>query len=75
MPRQVVVSLPEFIVVSDPILASSGFRRIGPRSNTRPHLKESKSGKTTLDRLFLGALGIGPDPFQLVYDQLMKRNP
>jgi len=29
----------------------------------------------SLDRPFRGDLGIGPDPYQLVYDQLMKGNP
>lgn len=29
----------------------------------------------TLDRPFRGSLGIPPDPYQLVYDQLMKNNP
>ena len=29
----------------------------------------------SLDRPFRGDLGIGADPFQLVYDQLMKSNP
>jgi hypothetical protein len=28
-----------------------------------------------LDRPFRGDLGIGPEPYQLIYDQLMKRNP
>jgi hypothetical protein len=28
-----------------------------------------------LDRPFRGDLGIGPDPYQLIYDQLMKSNP
>jgi hypothetical protein len=26
-----------------------------------------------LDRPFCGDLGLGPEPYQLVYDQLMKR--
>ena len=29
----------------------------------------------SLDRPFRGDLGIGPDPYQLVFDQLMKGNP
>ena len=29
----------------------------------------------SLDRPFRGNLGIGPEPYQLVYDQLMKSNP
>jgi nitrate reductase gamma subunit len=29
----------------------------------------------SLDRPFRGDLGIGADPYQLVYDQLMKSNP
>lgn len=29
----------------------------------------------SLDRPFRGDLGIGPEPYQLVYDQLMKGNP
>jgi hypothetical protein len=29
----------------------------------------------TLDRPFRGNLGIGSEPYQLVYDQLMKTNP
>lgn len=29
----------------------------------------------SLDRPFRGDLGIGPDPYRLVYDQLMKGNP
>jgi hypothetical protein len=29
----------------------------------------------SLDRPFRGDLGIGADPYQLVYDQLMKGNP
>ena len=29
----------------------------------------------SLDRPFRGNLGIGADPYQLVYDQLMKTNP
>ena len=28
-----------------------------------------------LDRPFRGDLGLGPEPYQLIYDQLMKRSP
>jgi hypothetical protein len=28
-----------------------------------------------LDRPFRGDLGLGPEPYQLIYDQLMKPNP
>ena len=28
-----------------------------------------------LDRPFRGDLGLGPGPYQLIYDQLMKTNP
>jgi hypothetical protein len=29
----------------------------------------------TLDRPFRGDMGLPPDPYQLIYDHLMKNNP